>query len=73
MCLLQVLFGRRLRQLREQKGLTQEKLAEKADITWRYLIDVEKGKYSPSFRTIENLAIALKVEAMELFDFRNLG
>jgi len=66
---LQEPFGRRIKQLRKRKGWTQEHLAELADITPRYLIDIEHGRYGPSFEVLHNLAKALDVSIKELFDF----
>jgi len=37
-------IGRTLKTLRESRGLSQENLAEKADITYQYVSDVENGK-----------------------------
>ena len=48
-------------------GLTQEKLAEKANISTHYLAMVELGKKFPSAGMIERLAAALEVEAHDLF------
>lgn len=66
---LQKEFGGRIKQLREEQGLSQEKLAEKAEISWRYLIDIEHGRYGPSFRKLYSLAQALNVEVKDLFTF----
>lgn len=69
---LQKAFGGKVKQIRKRQGITQELLAEEAKITSRYLIDVEHGRYGPSFETIYNLAQALKVEPKDLFDFSDL-
>lgn len=69
--------GRRIKQFRKQKGLTQVKLAEKAGISRSYLADVESDRYNPSLTTLMNLAQALNVTAScflndKEIDFRNL-
>ena len=46
------LIGSRLKQQREKKNLTQEKVAEKADITTVYLSKIENGKVHPTLDTL---------------------
>ena len=53
-----------IKTLREDKGLTQEKLAENAKLTRGYISRLEKGSYaddSPSLRTLRQIADGLKV------------
>jgi len=64
-------FGRKLRALRKQAGLSQEKLAERAEISVDFLSLVERGVNAPSFETIERLAEALGVGVRELFEFED--
>ncbi|MBI4690048.1 MAG: helix-turn-helix transcriptional regulator [Nitrospirae bacterium] len=63
------LFGARIKSLRESKGWTQEHLAEKMDISTNYLSSIERGKENPTFDMLIKLALALKVDMWELFDF----
>lgn len=63
------LFGGRIKSLREAKGWTQEKLAEKMDISSNYLSSMERGKENPTFDMLIKFADALKVEMWEIFDF----
>lgn len=65
---LRAQFGRRLRQLRRQKDLTQEQLAEAAGISVDMLSNIERGVNAPSFETLEKLAKVLGVHVKELFD-----
>lgn len=68
--MLRKLFGDRIRFLREQQGLTQEKLAELADIPDSgTLRRWEKGKEVPKFDRLEALARALNVKVRDLFNF----
>jgi transcriptional regulator with XRE-family HTH domain len=62
-------FGKRLRQIRRAKDLTQEQLAEAAGISIEFLSLIERGQNSPSFETMEKLAVVLEVEAGEFFQF----
>ena len=52
-------IGRTLRTLRESAGLSQEKIAEKAGITYQYLSAVENGKENFTVGVLETLAQAL--------------
>jgi len=40
----------RIRELREEKRLTQEQLADLVDVTRQTILFLEKGKYNPSLR-----------------------
>ena len=57
-----------LRENRRKKGLTQEKLAEMADISLRYLAMLELGNSFPSGEMVEKLAKALDIQAFQLFN-----
>jgi len=59
-------FGKRLRELRIKVGISQEKLAELADLHRNYVGLLERGLQSPSLNTICRLAKALKVKPYEL-------
>lgn len=59
-------MGRRLKRLREAKGLTQAELAAAADLSRGYLIRLEAGQQDPTLGTLERLAKALKVKLSEL-------
>jgi transcriptional regulator with XRE-family HTH domain len=63
------LFGKRLKNLRESKGWTQENLAEKMNISSNYLSSIERGKENPTFDMLIKFSDALEVEMWELFDF----
>ncbi len=63
-------LGKKLKELRLKKGITQEELAGKAGIDYKYLQKI-KGKTPPAIRidTIEKLAKTLKVTCSDLVDF----
>ncbi len=63
-----VAFGRSVRVRREAKKLTQEALAEKADIDRTYISDVERGARNPALKIIVRLARALSVKPAELME-----
>ena len=60
-------FGRNVARLRMRRKLTQEKLAEKADVSARYLQSVEAGEYLPALPTLARLKTALRCDWNELF------
>lgn len=66
---LRVKFGRRLRTLRLRSELTQEQLAEMANISVDFLGLIERGINSPSFESLERIAKGLHVAVKDLFDF----
>jgi transcriptional regulator with XRE-family HTH domain len=55
-----VVIGRLIRQLREQQGLTQDRLASQVDLTYQYLSGVENGRENFSIGVVESIADALK-------------
>lgn len=60
-------FGFAVKTCREDLGLTQEDLAEKAGIHRTYLSDIERGSRNPSLINIERLAAALSMTLAQLF------
>jgi transcriptional regulator with XRE-family HTH domain len=64
---IQKTFGRRVRQLRLQRGWTQETLAERAGKHWTYIGGIERGARNPTLVVIEALARALDVPIGDLF------
>jgi len=60
-------FGNRIKELRLQKGFSQEKLANMADIDRTYLPGIERGKRNVSIEIIWRLARALETNISQLF------
>jgi transcriptional regulator with XRE-family HTH domain len=60
-------FGKRLRELREATGMSQEALAHEAGLDRTYVSSVERGKRNISLENIERLAKALGVKLKDLF------
>ena len=63
---VQALFGKRLREIPERVGVSQEKLADLAKLHRTYVSSVERGKRNISLVNIERLAHALGVSLKEL-------
>ena len=67
------LIGRRIKELRKSKGLSQEKLAEKAETSPNYLSRMERGTENPTLDMLIKLSNALEVEMWEMFDFGHVA
>jgi transcriptional regulator with XRE-family HTH domain len=61
-------FGRRVRELRLRRGLSQEKLAELADLHRNYVGGVERGERNVSLLNIVKLAHGLSVRPTKLIE-----
>ena len=62
-------LGKRIQYLRQQKGLSQEKLAEAIDIATTSLSYIETGRGFMTLATLEKMAKTLDVEIYEIFKF----
>lgn len=62
-------LGRAIKSLRQQKKMTQEDLAEYADINVSYLAKIENGYVNTSIRYLIKISRGLKTKVRELFDF----
>lgn len=61
-------FGERVRELRKDRGLSQEKLAEKMKLKdVRTIVAIETGKRNPTLKTINKISKALQINIKELF------
>ncbi len=63
-------LGLRIKELRNRRGYTQERLAELAKIDYKYLQKIE-GKNPPAVKidTLSKIATALRISINELVDF----
>jgi transcriptional regulator with XRE-family HTH domain len=59
--------GRRIRSLREEKGFSQEALAEKSSLHRTYIGGVERGLRNPSLKSLHRIAKGLGVGVRDLF------
>ena len=57
----------RLRELREERGLTQEELAKALGVTRQTIIAIEKGRYDPSLRLAFRIARFFNKRIEEIF------
>lgn len=69
----QLLFALNMKRIRLEKKLTQEKVAEAADLHPNYISSVERGERNISVCNIERIADALGVPMSELLTSPKLG
>ena len=65
-------FGAKLAYIRKSKKLSQMKLAEKVDMNFNYIGQIERGEANVTIHTMKILANALDVEMKDLFDFESV-
>lgn len=63
---LAITFGRVLRDLRKQAGLTQEQLGFEADLERNFISMLERGERQPTLTTLMKLAKPLRKKASQL-------
>lgn len=65
------LLGARIKELRKNKGLTQQQLAEIIDIDPKHLSKIEVGSSYPSMYNLEKITKALNIKMQDLFKFEH--
>lgn len=65
-------FGKRIKELREARKLTQEQFAEKVNLEYQTISRIETGYYFTNYKNLENMARVLNVSVEELFKFSHL-
>lgn len=63
---IKVIFGKVLRDLRKNKGVSQETLALEAGLDRSYISKLETGVYQPSMSTLFSIAEVLEIEPSEI-------
>jgi transcriptional regulator with XRE-family HTH domain len=63
-----VQLGKRIRALRDERNISQEELAGRADIHRNYISQIEGGKRNVSFYNVVKIARALQVSPSKLID-----
>ena len=59
-------LGKAIRQLREERGMTQEALAHDAGVTVGHLSTIERGHSNPTWATVKAITAALDASMVEL-------
>jgi transcriptional regulator with XRE-family HTH domain len=66
---VKVAYGRKVREIRKRKAVSQESLADLAGLDRTYISDIENGKRNVSIETIFKIADALETPVVEFFEF----
>ncbi len=61
-------LGRKIKQIREGQGLSQEEIAFRAKLDYSYFNQDENGRRNPSVGVLDRIAKALGVSIKDLFD-----
>lgn len=61
-----IAFGKRVREVRKSKGISQEKLAEMAAIDRSYMGNIERGEKNITLKKVYEICDALSIEIQEL-------
>ena len=67
---LQIVVGRNIRRLRQERGLSQEDLADEIGVHCTYMGGVERGERNLTLRSLERLAERLGVSPLSLLEDR---
>jgi transcriptional regulator with XRE-family HTH domain len=67
------LIGQRIKQLREERGWSQQELWLESDVSKGHISSMEAGKANPTLKTLRALARALDVEIFDLYTFPEKG
>jgi transcriptional regulator with XRE-family HTH domain len=70
---IKVNVGVRIKELRNKIGISQEALANRAEIDRTYVTDVENGRRNISIENLEKLVNALQVPFKDFFDSPNFN
>ena len=62
-------FGEKIKEIRVEKGLSQEELASLCRLHRTYISDIERGGRNVSIENIEKIANALEINPSELLKF----
>jgi len=66
-----IALGKRIQKLRLEAGLTQEQLAEKAELSLKHLGELERGRGNPALSSMESLAQALEISLSEMLNYEH--
>ncbi len=61
-------IGKKIRQIRKEKGFSQEELSEKIDISPRHMCTIENGNSFPSIETFIKIAEILDININDFFN-----
>lgn len=62
-------FGKRLKQIRKERGISQSELADLVDCETNTISNIETGTHGPRFKLFEDIVDVLDTHPREFFDF----
>jgi transcriptional regulator with XRE-family HTH domain len=68
-----ILVGSRLKSIRKEKGLTQDELAEKANLHYSYIGGIERGERNISLISFNKILEALEISPMGFFSYNKIN
>ena len=66
-------IGRNLRQLREERGMTQEEISHECNVSWRSWQRWERGHAQPTWKSIVQVSGELGIDTEEIIGTRDAG
>lgn len=69
---IKILFGRKIKEIRKEKGYTQSRLAELVNVDDKHISCIESGKNFPSPDLLARLSKAFNMEVKDFFEFNYL-
>lgn len=60
-------LGKRIREIRKMKGLTQEELGEKANLNYKFIGELERGNVNISLDSLSRISTTLDIHIADLF------
>lgn len=66
---IKVAYGEKIKAIRKSQNISQEKLAELAELDRTYISDIENGKRNVSIETVFKIAKALDKPMVSFFEF----
>jgi transcriptional regulator with XRE-family HTH domain len=70
---IMVEVGRRIKELRESKGISQKDLAYIADLDRSYIASIESGRRNVSIKNVVKITTALEISIKEFFNTDNFS
>ena len=68
---INILFGRRIKELRLRQNICQEELGFRCQLSKNYVSDVERGRRNVSIKVVEKFAAGLRVPVYYLFKWHD--
>lgn len=69
---INIIFGKRVPELRNEQHISQEELAFRCGIHRTYIGAIERGEKSPTLNTIEKIAKGLNVQIIQLWEVKQI-